>query len=145
MSRGTCLPTKWRRRGGATGDWCLLNGKNPTEAEAWEHVCAGSAQKRASLPRTTCSEPEAAAYSHLSPRHVSFTQYKREKPHFPNKRTGWPPAGAAGLCELPTSGEPPVTTALEPSQSSSLSDGSCPTPAVCDTRRDRLNWVVSRP
>ena len=31
------------------------------------------------------------------------------------------------------------------SQSSSLSDGSCSIPAVCDTRGDRLNWVVSRP
>jgi hypothetical protein len=29
-------------------------------------------------------------------------------------------------CQLPTSGEPPLTTAVEPSQSSSLGDGLCP-------------------
>jgi hypothetical protein len=33
-----------------------------------------------------------------------------------------------GSAELPTSGEPPRTTAVEPSQSSSLGDASCPTP-----------------
>ena len=106
MTPGDAFANEMAAERGATGDRCLLNGKNPTEAEAGEHVCAGSAQKRASRLRATRSEPEATTYSHLSPRHVPFTQYKREKPHFPNKRTGWLPAGAAGLCQLPTSGEP---------------------------------------
>jgi len=33
---------------------------------------------------------------------------------------------ASRRCQLPTSGEPPLTTAVESSRSSSLSDGSCP-------------------
>jgi hypothetical protein len=36
------------------------------------------------------------------PRHVPFTQYKRERPHYPNKRTGWLPADAPGLCQIQT-------------------------------------------
>jgi hypothetical protein len=35
-------------------------------------------------------------------------------------------AGTAGECQLPTSGEPPLTTTAEPSQSWSLGDGSAP-------------------
>ena len=35
-------------------------------------------------------------------------------------------AADSGLCQLPTSGEPPLTTTVEPSQSWSLGDGSCP-------------------
>jgi hypothetical protein len=38
----------------------------------------------------------------LCPRHVPFTQYKRERPHYPNKRTGWLPADAPGLCHFRT-------------------------------------------
>jgi hypothetical protein len=34
-----------------------------------------------------------------------------ERPHYPNKRTGWPVASAAGLCQEPTTQNPPRTSA----------------------------------
>src|SRR6516165_7324145 len=40
--------------------------------------------------------------------------------------THWKAPPCHGARQLPTSGEPPLTTAVEPSRSSSLSDGSCP-------------------
>jgi hypothetical protein len=30
------------------------------------------------------------------------TPYPGERPHYPNKRTGWLPSGAAGLCQSRT-------------------------------------------
>ena len=43
-------------------------------------------------------------------------------------------------CQLPTSGEPPLTTAVEPSRSSSLSDGSCPHCGHCQEPVAGSQW-----
>ena len=50
-------------------------------------------------------------------------------------------AGAAGECQLPTSGEPPLTTAIEPSRSSSLSDGLMPHCRHCLAPLAGPQWV----
>ena len=132
-----------RNGGGAGRHRCQLNGRNPTEAEVSEHVCAESAQKRASLPRTTRSEPEAT-YSHLSPRARSVSRSTKGRSRISpiSGPAGCPPARPdCANCRHPAN---LTNHQVRTSQSSSLSDGSCPTPAVCDTRRDRLNWVEDR-
>ena len=49
-----------------------------------------------------------------------------KRQHHPSKPTNPPSRTIVSLVPLPTSGEPPLTTAVEPSQFSSVDDGSCP-------------------
>jgi hypothetical protein len=47
-----------------------------------------------------------------------------------------PPSNQSSLqCQLPISGQPPLTTAVEPSLSSSLGDGCCPEGDLCPGSR----------
>ena len=67
------------------------------------------ASDRSSQLRVNCRDPAAV----------------RERRLHPGKPTN-PPAAIVSLVQLPTSGEPPLITAIEPSRSSSLGDCSCP-------------------
>jgi hypothetical protein len=60
--------------------------------------------------------------------------YAGQRRHYPRNLTSRPAARNSAMCQLPTSGKPPLTTTVEPSQSWSLSDGSCPISAVGNTR-----------
>ena len=58
--------------------------------------------------------------------------------------TALPPLTRSDRCQLPTSGEPPLTTAIEPSRSSSLSDGSCPHCGHCREPVSGSQWGPHR-
>ena len=83
----------------------------------------GSAQKRASLPRTTCSEPGATAYSHLSPGTFRSRSAKGKSRISPiNGPAGCSPARPDCANFL----HPANLTNHRVRTSSSLSDGSLP-------------------
>jgi hypothetical protein len=54
------------------------------------------------LLRHAGSKPVPAILLTVVPRAIPFTQDER-RPHYSNDRTGWLPAGVAGLCQKQTS------------------------------------------